>query len=192
MLLPETNFYLVRYRSLSLFQEVTVGRGLLLELPETSFVTWRGVGLVPPGGRISAKDRRYFVTLEDAEAPEEAETLARDPATPWDVLLLLGQVFPAAFLENPLLALLALENPGFWSELPYPLLDRLLRESEPLPPSFLASLERHADAEVFEDILVERVSAPGASPALRAAARDCGWESVRRAVAVKSSAEGGT
>ena len=73
--------------------------------------------------------------------------VAGNPNTPTDLLLKLAGRHFEAFVANPVLPLLLLEDPGFCARIPATTLRRLLRRVE-MPESFLRTLERHADGEV--------------------------------------------
>lgn len=79
-----------------------------------------------------------------------------------DLLLKLGARQFDAFLVNPVLPLLLLEDPGFFLKLSAASLRRLLRR-EQLPESLLASLLRHGDAEVRDSaaLHVQQTKAAG-------------------------------
>lgn len=76
-----------------------------------------------------------------------AREVAGNPNAPVDLLLKLAARQFEAFLANPVLPLLLLEDPGFFLKLSPASLRRLLRR-EQLPETLLASLLRHGDAEV--------------------------------------------
>jgi hypothetical protein len=76
-----------------------------------------------------------------------AREVAANPNAPVDLLLKLVARHFDAFLANPVLPLLLLEDPGLFLKLSSALLRRLLRR-EDLPETLLASLLRHSDAEV--------------------------------------------
>lgn len=76
-----------------------------------------------------------------------AREVAANPNTPVDLLLKLAARQFDAFLANPVLPLLLLEDPGFLLKLSPASLRRLLRR-EQLPETLLTSLLRHGDAEV--------------------------------------------
>lgn len=74
--------------------------------------------------------------VEDCLPPEKAlvEEIARDPETPLDFLIRLGALAPGAFLQNPVLPLLLLEDPAYARKFPPKTLLALLGErSVPLP-----------------------------------------------------------
>jgi hypothetical protein len=76
-----------------------------------------------------------------------AKEVAANPNTPVDLLLQLAARHFDAFLANPVLPLLLLEDPGLFLKLPTGSLRRLLRNKD-LPATFLQTLTRHPDAEV--------------------------------------------
>ncbi len=76
-----------------------------------------------------------------------AKEVAANPNTPVDLLLKLAPRHFEAFLANPVLPLLLLEDPGFCLKISVTALRRLLRNKQ-LPATFLQTLARHPDAEV--------------------------------------------
>ena len=89
---------------------------------------------------------------ELAEAPTTRPVqaaVARNPNTPRATLLGLAGRFWEAFLENPVLPLLLLEDPGLPNRLPLRVLRALVRREE-VPLYLLQTLARHTDREVRE------------------------------------------
>jgi hypothetical protein len=123
----------------------------------------RGPHLLQPGERLRLVE--FHLEVEDCRAvgEEECEALARDPALPLPLLCLLGYRAPRAFLENPLLPLLALEDPGFFLKLRLWLVRRLL-ELERLPEGlFQAALDGAGahDVEIRARLAERRDTPPG-------------------------------
>ncbi|MDO7874533.1 hypothetical protein Q5H93_07305 [Hymenobacter sp. ASUV-10] len=77
------------------------------------------------------------------------QAVARNPNTPPADLLHLAGRYWADFLENPVLPLLLLEDPGLPHRLPLRVLRALVRREE-VPPLILQTLARHPDREVRE------------------------------------------
>lgn len=73
--------------------------------------------------------------------------VAANPATATADLLRLGGQFPKAFLDNPALDLLMLENPALLESIPQALLVRLLK-SDRCPADFLVWAAAHADEKL--------------------------------------------
>jgi hypothetical protein len=94
---------------------------------------------------------------DPATSPSRLRELARkfgrgvagNPNAPTDLLLKLAGRYFEAFVANPVLPLLLLEDPGFCARIPGKTLRRLLRRAD-VPEMFLRTLERHADSEVRE------------------------------------------
>jgi hypothetical protein len=86
---------------------------------------------------------------------EVANAVAANPNTPTSTLLWLAGSCWEAFLINPVLPLLLLEDPGLPLRLPTPALLTLLRQDEP-PPEFLRTLQRHDDPEVRDAARLHR------------------------------------
>lgn len=86
---------------------------------------------------------------ELAHRPEKGvrRALTGNPSTPEVLLFKLACAFPAEFLKNPLLTLLALENPDFTLGLPAPT-RRALAKFSGTPPALLESLVQPFDAAV--------------------------------------------
>lgn len=77
------------------------------------------------------------------------QAVAGNPNTPPALLLALAGRYWQAFLENPVLPLLLLEDPGLPHRLPLRVLRALVRR-EGVPPLILQTLARHPDREVRE------------------------------------------
>ena len=77
------------------------------------------------------------------------QAVAGNPNTPPALLLALAGRYWQAFLENPVLPLLLLEDPGLPHRLPLRVLRALVRR-EGMPPLILQTLARHPDREVRE------------------------------------------
>lgn len=77
------------------------------------------------------------------------EAVTRNPNTPPALLLMLAGRYWQPFLENPVLPLLLLEDPGLPHRLPLRVLRALVRR-EGVPPLILQTLARHKDREVRE------------------------------------------
>jgi hypothetical protein len=77
------------------------------------------------------------------------QAVVRNPNTPPADLLRLAGRYWAEFLENPVLPLLLLEDPGLLHRLPVRALRTLVRR-EGMPPLVLQTLARHSDREVRE------------------------------------------
>jgi hypothetical protein len=73
--------------------------------------------------------------------------VAANPNTPSEVLLHLGREFPQQLLNNPIFALLWLENPNLIDEMPFTTLVTLLKQ-EQVPVFFLEQAASHLDWEV--------------------------------------------
>ena len=73
--------------------------------------------------------------------------VAANPNTPTEVLLHLGGEFPEELLNNPIFALLWLENPNLIDEMPFTTLVNLLKQ-ERVPIFFLERAASHLDWEV--------------------------------------------
>lgn len=94
--------------------------------------------------------------IELSKSPEEtiAFAVAKNPSTPLKVILALVSSYPSAFLENPAIPLLLLENPHFLHEINGPQVDILLRAArellfvKELPSWVVESLASHPDEEV--------------------------------------------
>ena len=85
--------------------------------------------------------------------------VAGNPNTPVALLLKLAARQFDAFLANPILPLLLLEDPGFCAKIPASSLRRLLR-SEALPEHFLQTLARHPDPEITAGVRLHVRTAP--------------------------------
>lgn len=135
-----------------------------------------------PAGRTPLDEARDIHTSPErlrslaSVGGEVANALAANPNTPTKTLLWLAQTCWEAFLRNPVLPLLLLENPGLPLQLPKPALLALLRLHEP-PPEFLHALQRHADPEVRDAARLHR----------RAAGRVSGDPLLARLEAVRGS-----
>ena len=103
---------------------------------------------------------------DPATAPQRLTELAREsvtlrravagnPNTPTPWLLWLAKSYWRELLDNPVLPLLLLEDPGFPAKLPTPALRAMLRRPDP-PPEFLTLLARHPDAEIRESARLHR------------------------------------
>jgi len=77
------------------------------------------------------------------------EAVVRNPNSPPALLLRLAGRYWQPFLENPVLPLLLLEDPGLPHRLPLRVLRALVRR-EGVPPLILQTLARHKDREVRE------------------------------------------
>ncbi len=86
---------------------------------------------------------------------EVANAVAANPNTPTNTLLWLAGSCWEAFLTNPVLPLLLLEDPGLPLRLPTQALLALLRQDEP-PAEFLRTLQRHDDPEVRDAARLHR------------------------------------
>jgi|GEM_PF-3417361 len=86
---------------------------------------------------------------ELAHRPEKGirRALTLNPSTPETLLFKLACAFPAEFLRNPLLSLLALEDPDFAAKLPVPT-RRALAKHPGTPPEMLENLVQPFDAAV--------------------------------------------
>ena len=86
---------------------------------------------------------------ELAHRPEKGirRALTGNPSTPETLLFKLACAFPAEFLKNPLLSLLALEDPDFAAKLPAPT-RRALAKHPGTPPEMLEGLVQPFDAAV--------------------------------------------
>ena len=56
--------------------------------------------------------------------------IVQNPNTPKALLLQLGEKHPKEFLQNPILWLITLEDPGFWSSAPEAFVEKILRRAE--------------------------------------------------------------
>ncbi|MDB5269693.1 MAG: hypothetical protein JWP58_2733 [Hymenobacter sp.] len=94
------------------------------------------------------------------------EAVARNPNSPPALLLRLAGRYWQPFLENPVLPLLLLEDPGLPHRLPLRVLRALVRR-EGVPPLILQTLARHADREVREGAKfhVDTLASPAANEA---------------------------
>ncbi len=119
--------------------------------------------------------------------------VAANPNTPPGVLLHLASRYWAAFLENPVLPLLLLEDPGLPLRLPLTMLRALVRRPK-VPALLLQTLARHADREVREgakyhvSFPAELAATAPDSPAAPAAA----WQTTLRATLTQLPAPPGT
>ena len=102
------------------------------------------------------------------------EAVAANPNTPPALLLALAGRYWQPFLENPVLPLLLLEDPGLPHRLPLRVLRALVRR-EGVPPLILQTLARHADREVREGA---RFHVDAASAATETAPED--WHQLLR------------
>ena len=112
------------------------------------------------------------------------QAVAANPNTPPALLLALAGRYWQAFLENPVLPLLLLEDPGLPHRLPLRVLRALVRR-EGVPPLILQTLARHPDREVREGARFH-VDAE-ASPAV-----DAGWQANIRTALAQLPAPAGT
>jgi len=93
--------------------------------------------------------RQLAELAQGANSRTIKQALARNPNTPPADLLRLAGRYWADFLENPVLPLLLLEDPGLPHRLPLRVLRALVRRQE-VPPLILQTLARHPDREVRE------------------------------------------
>lgn len=151
MLRPSTNLLLSRRGGVTLVELFARGYGLLLEIP-----TLNGAPaaehvphLLHATDEICFHDHR--LSVEDATAdPVQAAALARDPAQPIWWLDKLGQLFPVALGQNPLLPLLLVEDPAGLSC---------------FSPALLAAMAAHADESWIPLILAGADASPAAEDA---------------------------
>ena len=117
------------------------------------------------------------------------EAVARNPNSPPALLLALAGRYWQPFLENPVLPLLLLEDPGLPHRLPLRVLRALVRR-EGVPPLILQTLARHADREVREGAKFH-VNFPEMAPTPPADA-DAGWQASLRTTLAQLPAPAGT
>ena len=105
------------------------------------------------------------------------EAVACNPNTPPELLLQLAGRYWQSFLDNPVLPLLLLEDPGLPHRLPLRVLRALVRR-EGVPPLILQTLARHPDREVRESAKFHVDHPADDAPAAGAAA--LGWPAALR------------
>lgn len=125
--------------------------------------------MIPPTNRSALRAEARNHATEPARLRALAKSgcareVAANPNTPSDLLLKLAARHFDAFLTNPVLPLLLLEDPGFCLKIPASALRRLLRR-EQMPPTFLQTLARHPDPEVRGAARLHVAAPAVASPA---------------------------
>ncbi len=97
--------------------------------------------------------------------------VASNPNTPTDWLIWLARREWRTVLQNPLLPLLLLEDPGFPSKLPVRALREMLKEPQ-IQPEFVSLLTRHPDLEIRESARLHRSQTASNSDQTPASERD--------------------
>jgi len=96
-----------------------------------------------------------------SQEPDEEiqKALVNNPNTPTNILLKLGQTYPAELFANPVFDLLLLENPNLFSEMPYTTIASLLRLPEFANTWALHILNRRQEIPILGAILRHNLSA---------------------------------
>lgn len=128
-------------------------------------------------------DAELLEKLSHSSDSATRRSVAKNPNTPEQAYVRLGQQFPKEFLANPMLDLLLLENPTLIEQVPEALLVRLLKQAN-CPASLLTWASAHPQAKVQLAVAMNPSAGLAANARLTQSQHAAVLESVQPAVVV--------
>ena len=155
----------------------------------TSTELEQALGRFPESDRaIASRDDCPSHILSELSHSSDKTTrskVASNPKTLRDDFIRLGQLFTKEFLQNPLLDVLLLEDPGLLESLPHTLLTRIAKNEE-CPTPFLVWAASHSEEKVQLAVAMNHATPKEAIDVLRASS----FEKVKNSLPIDYVIEG--